>query len=167
MTDAMMDLRSLLEKGPPMPNLSREMIGLAAKRLMGLEVAAVTNTAWGERDPARLVQRNGYRGRSSETRAGGWSCTSRSSGRAPTSRASLHPRRLVEKTLMAVIQEAYVHGLTTRAVDDLVRRWARRACPRSRVEPALRRDRRAGAGVPQPSGSPDRREPVARRISAT
>jgi transposase-like protein len=69
MTDAMMDLRTLVEKAPD-ADLLREMIGFAAKRLMELEVSALTNAAWGEKDPARLVQRNGYRQRPWETRAG-------------------------------------------------------------------------------------------------
>ena len=70
MTDEMMALRSMLEKGTD-AELLREMIGFAAERLMELEVQGLTGAGHGERNPAaRLAQRNGYRDRDWETRAG-------------------------------------------------------------------------------------------------
>ena len=69
MTTDKMDLQALLAKSPDFDFL-REMIGFAAERLMELEVGAATGAAYGEKSAERLAQRNGYRDREWETRAG-------------------------------------------------------------------------------------------------
>jgi putative transposase len=58
MTDDETALRELLTKGTD-ASVLREMIGFAAERLMELEVGGWTGAAHGERNPDRLVQRNG------------------------------------------------------------------------------------------------------------
>jgi putative transposase len=141
MTKPMMDLRELVEKSGD-ADLLREMLlkpvakrsfdpvdrtkakqgrrlGFAAERLMELE-GAKTGADYGEKSAARLAQRNGYRDRDWQTRSGSVEL------RIPRLRTGscfpsfLEPRRSVEKALTAVIQEAYVHGVSTRAMDDLV-----------------------------------------------
>ena len=69
MTEDMMNLRSLVEKSAD-ADLLREMIGFAAEKLMALEVSTKTGAGYGEKNSFRLAQRNGYRDRDWETRAG-------------------------------------------------------------------------------------------------
>jgi putative transposase len=105
MTDMMMQLQTLLEKAPD-ADLLREMIGFAAHRLMELEIQAKTGANYGEKNALRLAQRNGYRERDWQTRAGTVEL------RIPKLRTGsyfpcfIEPRWMAEKALSAVIQEA-------------------------------------------------------------
>ena len=69
MTEDTMDVQALLGKSADADFL-REMIGFAAQRLMDLEVGGLTGAGYGEKSADRLAQRNGYRERDWETRAG-------------------------------------------------------------------------------------------------
>ena len=132
MTDDRIALRELLEKGSDATFL-REMMGFAAQRLMELEVGEVTGAAHGERSPDRLVQRNGYRERDWQTRAGTVELRIPKLRRGCYFPAFLEPRRMAEKALTAVIQEAYVHGISTRSVDELVRAMGMEGVSKSQV----------------------------------
>ena len=123
MTDEMMSRCTLLEKSSD-ADLLREMVGFAAQRLMELEVESRTGAAHGERSPDRVNHRNGYRDRIWETRAGAVELRIPKLRKRSDFPALLEPRRMAEKALAAVIQEAYVHGVSTRSVTNWSRRWA-------------------------------------------
>jgi transposase-like protein len=105
MTDANIALRALIEKGPGAA-LPREMIGFAAQRLMELETDTLCGAAHGERSPEWVNQRNGYRDRDWETRAGTVGLRISKLGKGSHFPGFLEPRRTAEQALTAVIQEA-------------------------------------------------------------
>ncbi len=132
MTDEMMSLRGLIEKAPD-ADLLREMIGFAAQRLMELEVEELTGAVYGERSPERVAQRNGYRDRIWETRAGTVELRIPKLRKGSYFPGFLEPRRLAEKALTAVVQEAYIQGVSTRAVDELVKALGMSGISKSQV----------------------------------
>jgi len=132
MTEDKIALRTLLEKGSDATFL-REMIGFAAERLMALETEGLCGAGHGERSPERRNQRNGYRDRDWETRAGTVELRIPKLRKGSYFPAFLEPRRLAEKALTAVIQEAYIQGISTRSVDDLVKAMGMEGISKSQV----------------------------------
>jgi transposase-like protein len=132
MTDHMMTLRTLLEKSSD-ADVLREMIGFTAQRLMALEVEGLTGAGHGERSPERINQRNGYRDRVWETRAGTVELKIPKLRKGSYFPGFLEPRRMAEKALTAVIQEAYIQGVSTRSVDDLVQAMGMSGISKSQV----------------------------------
>ncbi len=132
MTDDKIALRELLEKGSDASFL-REMIGFAAERLMALETEGLCGAAPGERAASRTNQRNGYRDRDWQTRAGTVELRIPKLRHGSYFPAFLEPRRMAERALTAVVQEAYVHGVSTRSVDDLVKALGMEGISKSQV----------------------------------
>jgi transposase-like protein len=128
----MMHLQALLEKNSDADFL-REMISFAAQRLMDLDVEGLTGAGHGERSADRQNHRNGYRDRDWETRAGTVELRIPKLRKGSYFPGFLEPRRMAEKALTAVIQEAYVQGVSTRSVDDLVKSMGMSGISKSQV----------------------------------
>ena len=132
MTDDRMALIELIEQGAD-SDLVREMLAFAAERMMDLEVEAKTGAPCGARTPGRFNHRNGYRDRVWDTRAGRIDLAIPKLRKGSYFPSFLEPRRTAEKALAAVIQEAYVHGVSTRSVDDLVKAMGASGVSKSQV----------------------------------
>jgi len=150
MTDERMALLELIEKDAG-GDLVRELLAFAAEQLMEWEVEAATGAPKGVRSPLRSAQRNGYRDRPWETRAGRIELAIPKLRKGSYFPSFLEPRRTAEKALAAVIQEAYVHGVSTRAVDDLVRAMGGSGVSKSQVSRLCSEiDERVGAFLNRP-----------------
>jgi putative transposase len=99
----------------------RESLAWMVQQLMEAEVTELVGAAHGERAPEeRLTQRNGYRARSWATRAGEIELAIPKIRRGSYFPSFLDPRRRSEQALVSVVQEAYVAGVSTRKVDQVV-----------------------------------------------
>lgn len=132
MTNATIALSELAEKGAD-ADFIRQTLQHALQKLMEMDVEALCQAAYGERSEERINSRNGYRDRAYETRAG------KVDLKIPKLRSGsyfpgfLEPRRTAEKALTSVIQEAYIQGISTRSVDDLVKAMGMSGVSKSQV----------------------------------
>lgn len=135
MTDLSMALYELLRKykAEKDEDVLRDGVRLLAHQLMEIEVNEKAGAEKCERSPERTAYRNGYRERDWDTRVGTIPL------RIPRLRTGtyfpslIEPRRRAERAIVSVIQEAYVHGVSTRKVDDLVRALGMDGISRSEV----------------------------------
>lgn len=124
-------LTELAEKGGDV-DLVRDMLRLAAQRFMDMDVEELCGAAYGERGEGRNNARNGYRDRLWETRSGAIDLRTPKLRKSSYFPGFLEPRRTAEKALTAVIQEAYVQGISTRSVDALAQAMGMTGIPRVR-----------------------------------
>src|SRR4051794_27390900 len=118
-----MALAELLRKADAEPDVDtlREGVRVMTQALMELEVAQHLGAERYQRSPDRQGERNGYRDRNWDTRVGSLEL------RVPRVRDGsffpglLEPRKRAERALVATVREAYVQGVSTRRVDDLVK----------------------------------------------
>ena len=134
MADEMsMALAELLGKINMDNDFLREGVRMLAQALMELEVTQRLGAGRHERTDERTGQRNGYRGRQWDTRVGTIDLQVprvRDGGYIPS---LLEPRRRSERALLAVVQEAYVQGVSTRRVDALVQALGMQGISKSQV----------------------------------
>jgi transposase-like protein len=129
--DAMALARAQLDTNP---DLVRAMLQVVAEKLMGTEADARCGAGYAERSPDRVNQRNGYRNRRWDTRAGSIELA------VPKLRQGsyfpdwlLQPRRRAERAMVQVIAQAYVLGVSTRRVEGLVQQMGIEGISRSQV----------------------------------
>ena len=150
MTKARMALAELAEKGADADFL-REMIQYVAQRLMEMDVETLCGAAYGERSAERANSRNGYRERVWETRAGAIDLKLPKLRTGSYFPGFLEPRRTAEKALAAVIQEAYIQGVSTRSVDELGKALGMSGISKSQVSRLCTEiDERVGAFLSRP-----------------
>ncbi len=132
MAKASIALAELVEKGAQ-DEIVRELLSHVVERLMEFEIEQRTGAEHGERTPERSNSRNGYRDRLWETRVGSVDLRIPKLRRGSYFPAFLEPRRTAEKALAAVIQEAYIQGVSTRSVDALVQAMGMSGISKSQV----------------------------------
>jgi putative transposase len=132
MTEERMALLELLQKSGP-GDFLKELAELVLQRLMEFEVEGLIGAAKHERSESRLNHRNGYRERAFETRLGTLELRIPKLRQGSYFPGFLEPRKITERALVAVIQEAWIQGISTRKVDDLVQAMGMSGISKSQV----------------------------------
>jgi len=150
MTKASIALTELAEKGGDV-DLVRDMLHFVAQRLMDADVEGLCGAPYGERAVPRENSRNGYRERLWETRTGAIDLRIPKLRKGSYFPGFLEQRRTAEKALTAVIQEAYIQGISTRSVDELVKAMGMTGISKSQVSRLCAEiDERVGAFLDRP-----------------
>jgi putative transposase len=150
MAKVSMALAELVEKGAK-DDIVRELLGHVVQRLMDFEIEQCCGAEYGERTENRSNSRNGYRERLWETRAGSIDLRIPKLRRGSYFPGFLEPRRTAEKALVAVVQEAYIQGVSTRSVDELVKAMGMTGISKSQVSRLCADiDERVGAFLNRP-----------------
>src|SRR5438045_2498875 len=123
----------LRKAGVEQADFLRAGVRVLAQELMELEVAEHVGAERHERTPERSGYRNGSRERTWDTRVGTIELQVPRVRDGSFFPSLLEPRRRAEKALGAVVQEAYVQGISTRRVDDLVRAMGMEGISKSQV----------------------------------
>src|SRR5579871_2522904 len=135
MAKGRMDLSAFVGKllAADEPDVLREGVRVLAQAVMETEVTAQVGAEAYERTGERTAYRNGYRTRTWDTRVGTLELAIPKVTPGTYFPSLLEPRRRTEQALVAVVQEAYVHGVSTRKVDDLVQALGLTGLSRSQV----------------------------------
>ena len=117
---ALCELLDALRAGGDL-DVVREALALVLQALIEAEAAEVIGAGRYERTASRTTHRNGSRARLLSTKAGDVELKIPKLREGSFFPALLEPRRRIDRALLAVVMEAYVHGTSTRKVDDLVK----------------------------------------------
>jgi transposase-like protein len=129
----------------------RSLVERVLEQLMAFEVTNRIGAAKHERTEGRETHRNGYRERSLHTRLGTLDLRVPKLRQGTYFPAFLEPRRLTEQALTAVIQEAWIGGMSTRKVDDLVQALGMTGISKSQVSALCQDiDERVGSFLNRP-----------------
>jgi len=132
MTEERMALLELLQKSGH-GDFLKELAELVLQRLMAFEVEGQIGAGRFERNASRVTHRNGYRERAFETRLGTLDLRIPKLRQGSYFPGFLEPRKTTERALVAVIQEAWIQGISTRKVDDLVQAMGMSGISKSQV----------------------------------
>jgi len=132
MTEERMALAELVQKTGE-GDFLRAVAEAVLQILMEADVEGMIGAARHERSPDRLNYRNGYRDRSLDTRLGALQLKIPKLRQGSYFPPFLEPRKMSEKALVAVIQEAWIGGVSTRRVDDLVQAMGLSGISKSQV----------------------------------
>lgn len=116
---AVSDLLDALRAGEGV-DLVRESVRMVLQELIETEAAQVIGAARYERAPGRTTERNGSRPKLLTTKGGDVTVAIPKLRQGSFFPSILEPRRRIDQALYAVVMQAYVHGMSTRSVDDLV-----------------------------------------------